>query len=417
MMSTLSQAKPKSSGKTTNISVSSTPAKQKGITMPTYKADLRYTAEGVQQADTFKGTLSKHVTPLAELLTWRRPSKTPLQDAFIDGYLMPRLEALQKQVSKSCEISVDEYGNVLVDLAHDAKGAKPSSTMFTAHIDTVHSSMLKAQSQEVCYDHTKKTLFKDDNECLGADDGTGIYILLQMIGAGVPGLYAFFKDEECGRLGSTAFLKAAEVEKHMLEGIQRVISFDRMNATDIITRQRGGKCASDEFAKELGKQLKVHAKLDYKPSPNGSFTDSATFMDLIPECTNISIGYKNQHTSSETQNILILEALLAALPHVDWDNLPSHRDPLAVEPSPSSNWDIWGYDDDYGTGYYGGGGKIYGKADDKRFDKLEGFCMPDPDIEDMADFIVSHPYLIAQVFMYEGYELDQIKDLIETLFK
>jgi hypothetical protein len=43
--------------------------------------------------------------------------------------------------------------------------------------------------------------------------------------------------------------------------------------------------------------------------------------------------------------------------------------------------------------------------------------MPDPDIEDMADFIVSHPYLMAQIMMHEGYELDQIKDLIETLFK
>ena len=408
----------KNSSKTTSISVSSTTPKPKTNTMwkqDKYVASIRYMADGeIKQPAALKGEPPPHTKELAELLTWRRPSKTPLQDAFIEGYLMPRLEELQKTAKNGCEVHTDAYGNVLFDMWHDKAGLKPSNTMFTAHIDTVHSSMNKSQSQSVCYDHTKKTIFKDDNEPLGADDGTGIYILLQMIKAEVPGLYAFFKDEECGRLGSIAFQKESPIN---LEGIARVVSFDRMNATDIITRQRGGKCASDEFAIELGKQLEVHAKLDYKPSPNGSFTDSATFMDDIPECTNISIGYKNQHSSSETQNMLTLNALLNALPHVDWDNLPSVRDPKAT-PEPDT-WDMWGLDDGYGgsSGYYGMGGKVYGKADDKRFDKLEGFCMPDPDIEDMADFIVSHPYLMAQIMMHEGYELDQIKDLIETLFK
>jgi hypothetical protein len=380
-----------------------------------YVTSIRYMADGeVKRPVALKNDPPPHTKELAELLTWRRPSLTPLQDAFIDGYLMPRLKELQLRTKRRCEITVDDYGNVTVDLAHDDSGAVPSSTMFTAHIDTVHSSMNRAQYQTVCYDHTKKTLFKDDNECLGADDGTGIYILLQMIKAEVPGLYAFFKDEERGRLGSTAFLRAAGKEETILSGIQRVVSFDRMNATDVITRQRGGKCASDEFAKVLGEQLKAHAKLDYKPSPNGSFTDSATFMDVIPECTNISIGYKNQHSGSETQNMLTLNALLSALPHVKWDELPSVRDPSAVEPAAKDTWDMWGMDDDYSA--FSKSYALETQAD-KWFDKLEGYLMPDPDVEELAAFIADHPYVVAQAIIEEGYELFELKDLITRMFE
>jgi hypothetical protein len=420
----------KNSSKTTINSVSSTTTKPKvnataiaGAAVwkqDKYVASIRYMADGeVKQPVALKDEPPPHTKELAELLTWRRPSKTPLQDAFIEGYLMPRLEELQLRTKRSCEIVVDDYGNVTVDLAHDTRGAAPSSTMFTAHIDTVHSPLNKAQYQTVCYDHTKKTLFKDDGECLGADDGTGIYILLQMIKAEVPGLYVFFKDEELGRLGSTAFLSSAhlqavEKEETMLSGIQRVVSFDRMNATDVITRQRGRKCASDEFAKALGEQLKAHAKLDYKPSPNGSFTDSATFMDVIPECTNISIGYKNQHSGSETQNMLTLNALLSALPHVKWDELPSVRDPSAVEPAAKDTWDMWGMDDDYSA--FSKSYALETQAD-KWFDKLEGYLMPDPDVEELAAFIADHPYVVAQAIIEEGYELFELKDLITRMFE
>jgi hypothetical protein len=51
---------------------------------------------------------------------------------------------------------------------------------------------------------------------------------------------------------------------------------------------------------------------------------SASFIDDIPECTNISVGYNFEHT--ETQNITYLDRLAKASVNVDWSSLPTARD-------------------------------------------------------------------------------------------
>jgi hypothetical protein len=59
--------------------------------------------------------------------------------------------------------------------------------------------------------------------------------------------------------------------------------------------------------------------------PTGVFTDSANFIDLIPECTNVSVGYFNEHTHNEIQNITYLEQLAEACVAVEWENLDVSR--------------------------------------------------------------------------------------------
>jgi hypothetical protein len=59
--------------------------------------------------------------------------------------------------------------------------------------------------------------------------------------------------------------------------------------------------------------------------PTGVFTDSANFMELIPECTNISVGYFNEHTYKEALNIDFLEKLADACLKVNWTSLPVAR--------------------------------------------------------------------------------------------
>ena len=39
----------------------------------------------------------------------------------------------------------------------------------------------------------------------------------------------------------------------------------------------------------------------WKTDTGGSFTDTANYTDIIPECTNLSCGYYNAHTQSEYQ--------------------------------------------------------------------------------------------------------------------
>jgi hypothetical protein len=59
--------------------------------------------------------------------------------------------------------------------------------------------------------------------------------------------------------------------------------------------------------------------------PTGVFTDSANFIDLIPECTNVSVGYFNEHTHEEVQNISYLERLAKACVAADWSKLTIKR--------------------------------------------------------------------------------------------
>lgn len=63
--------------------------------------------------------------------------------------------------------------------------------------------------------------------------------------------------------------------------------------------------------------------------------DSAVFMDIIPECTNISVGYVNEHTFTERQDIEHLEKLVDACINTDWEGLPVKRDPDYVEITPN----------------------------------------------------------------------------------
>jgi hypothetical protein len=64
----------------------------------------------------------------------------------------------------------------------------------------------------------------------------------------------------------------------------------------------------------------------------GIYTDTAEFTDLIPECTNISIGYSNEHTVNESLNLAYFNLLAAAAARIGWDDLPVVRDPHDPDP-------------------------------------------------------------------------------------
>jgi len=63
----------------------------------------------------------------------------------------------------------------------------------------------------------------------------------------------------------------------------------------------------------------------YKIDNNGGRTDSHEFVDIIPECTNISVGYFNEHTYNEKQDIEFLEFLSAVCVDLNWDELGIYR--------------------------------------------------------------------------------------------
>jgi hypothetical protein len=67
------------------------------------------------------------------------------------------------------------------------------------------------------------------------------------------------------------------------------------------------------------------------PDNTGVYTDSAEFTHVIPECTNISVGYYKEHTHMEHQDIDHLITLCLASVKVDWESLPVKRDPKDIE--------------------------------------------------------------------------------------
>ena len=73
----------------------------------------------------------------------------------------------------------------------------------------------------------------------------------------------------------------------------------------------------------------------YAPDDSGVYTDTAEFVDIIPECTNISAGYMHEHTTKESLNLQHLVDLMEQVVLIDWDALPTARDPSVKEPLPT----------------------------------------------------------------------------------
>jgi len=221
-----------------------------------------------------------------------------------------------------------------------------STTAFTAHTDTVDNKLGKNKLLI-----SNGTVRVEGGGVLGADCGTGIYILLRMIMNDVPGRYVFFAQEEVGRVGSTAYTMPKE--------INRVISFDRKETDNLITHQMGEPGCSEEFAKAFITEF----QLPYKRDPTGCFTDSYTFFETHAECVNLSVGYYHQHSSKEYQDVDFAEQLIKACVVMPWEDLPTHRVP---EP-----YDYRGYNS-YG-GYYANQYKPSSKSVYEEED-MEDYC-------------------------------------------
>ncbi len=96
----------------------------------------------------------------------------------------------------------------------------------------------------------------------------------------------------------------------------------------------------------------------FKDDKGGTFTDSANYIYNIPECTNISIGYFDQHSNEETFDLFWLENIfLPAIVQVEWAKLPATRVVTKKPIRPAySGQSYRRHDPDDWNIYYGGGG-------------------------------------------------------------
>lgn len=277
------------------------------------------------------------VLELHEMLTYMRPHGTPTEQAFVSKFIDPLPN-----------VWADGYGNRHVVIGD-------TNVLWSSHTDSVHN------------DHGRQVVLKRDGHfglkphqpkqpsCLGADCATGVWIMRHMILRGVPGHYIFHRDEECGGLGSSW---VAKNDPDLLNGIEIAVAFDRKGYHSVITHQ-GGRTASDAFAHSIADLLGGK----YEPDSSGIFTDTAKYASIIPECSNLSVGYHDAHSSQETQDYEFACELLDKVCELDTSKLVVSRDPKVVEYR------------DYRSSYYGGGSLRWTDHYDDRWDDW-GFDTP-----------------------------------------
>ena len=257
-----------------------------------------------------------------------------------------------------------------------------SDILFCSHLDTVGPATSVPVSHVVDGDIIKT----DGKTILGADDKAGVVIMLQMIEKNIPGTYYFFYGEEKGCKGSSQVSQKIQDSKNdKLKGIRKVIAFDRMGYDSIITHQMEQRCCSDEFGDALANELNKNG-FNYSLDTTGMYSDSAEFADIFSECTNISVGYFNQHRIDEYQNIDFLKKLADTCCKINWAALPAVRDPKRIE-----------YVDSY---YYG---KKKKRVEDiKDEDNIDDYNFHPFEIEDSKD---------VQVFYFKDKKFDFISDI------
>jgi hypothetical protein len=208
----------------------------------------------------------------------------------------------------------DSIGNYYYEIGN-------SKTLFTSHLDTACKEREKIN--HVIDGNIIKT---DGTTILGGDNKAGCVALFYLIENNIPGAYYFFLGEEMSvdedyPHGS---LLAIEEIPNYFKKFERVISFDRKEKDQFITRQLGKNCCSDEFASALINEFSKNG-VNYKKDNTGYYTDSAFFADIVPEVVNLSIGVWNEHHKNEYVDISYVESVSKAAAKIDWESLPTKR--------------------------------------------------------------------------------------------
>lgn len=295
---------------------------------------------------------------LETILTWQRPAHSENEQKFVD-WLYKTL------VDMGHDVEMDFAGNIWV-----YAGGDKTKTLFTSHTDTVHTSPVAAKQEIQLTDGIISLKNLVQGHVLGADDGAGIYVMLRMLLKGVQADYVFYRAEEVGGIGSS---ESVYVQPQNYAQYKRAIAFDRKGKTSVITCQGYGVTSSDKFAHELSQQLNTlsNGALNFAPDDTGIFTDTANLVEVVSECTNISVGYESAHTCHETLDLNFIELLIENLVKVNWAILPEERE-KGVTPiiDPYSQYSDWWNNPKYETSYVS---DLEGLDEQSSLDTMLGF--------------------------------------------
>ena len=223
-------------------------------------------------------------------------------------------DMLRKYLPK--EVRRDSFGNYSMSIGN-------SETLFTCHLDTVSTEM-----EEVEHVIDGNIIRTDGTTILGGDNKTGVCILLNMIEHNIPGTYYFFAGEEPTAKGGGLYgsKNALAANPEFFKRFKRAVCFDRKHEGSIVTRQMARFTCSNEFVSSLIEQF-AEQGLEYHPDETGWYTDTAVFINVISEVTNLSSGTYKEHSTDEYVDMDYLQKVAEAALHIDWESLPSIREP------------------------------------------------------------------------------------------
>lgn len=151
-----------------------------------------------------------------------------------------------------------------------------------AHCDTV----FHFPPERFFYDKEQNIFWAKQG--LGADDRAGVFAILKIIQAGYRPHIILTTDEEIGCRGA---LKLAEYECPFKD-LRYIIELDRQGEKDCVFY----RCYNPKFIEYI-------ETFDFITAP-GSFTDIVTLCPIWGIAgVNLSIGYEDEHSESETLNI------------------------------------------------------------------------------------------------------------------
>lgn len=194
-----------------------------------------------------------------------------------------------------------------------------------AHMDTVFEV-----PSEIFYDKERNVMWSPSG--MGADDRTGIFLILQIIKEGFKPHIIFTTGEEKGCVGSGILAG----QKCPFKDLRYMIQLDRRGTNDCVFYD----CDNKDFVSYVEKFGFSEAL--------GSFTDIS---ELCPKWkvagVNLSVGYKDEHTKQERLYVTPMFATLEKVKRMlSEDTIPSFEYIESIYSYSSSEWyrKILGYD-------------------------------------------------------------------------
>lgn len=203
-----------------------------------------------------------------------------------------------------------------------------------AHMDTV----FKSPPQHIYYDENQGVIWSPEG--LGADDRAGVFMILKILQTELRPTIIFTTDEEIGAVGAEKMVKSAP---HPFSELRYIVQLDRRGTADCVFYD----CNNVDFIRYV--------------ESFGFIENFGSFSDISEICpawgiagVNLSVGYEDEHTVSETFHIkpwfatlrkvqkMLQEEHIPTFPYIPGDRIWSY---YGRKVPYSYSW--FDYEDDY----------------------------------------------------------------------